>query len=149
MSLDTQFGTLCVTEIDGAIRSVDWTTARDPMATPLLERALAQFAAYDAGELTEFDLPIALQVGPLQQAVCDAIAAIPFGDTRTYGEIAQELNVSAQAVGQACGGNPVPILIPCHRVLGAGGKLTGFSGAGGIETKVALLRHEKAGGLLI
>jgi len=76
------------------------------------------------------------------------MCAIPFGETRTYGEIAAELDASAQAVGNACGANPIPILIPCHRVLGAA-SLGGFSGAGGIETKVALLRHEGAAGLLI
>ena len=75
-------------------------------------------------------------------------AAVPFGHTRTYGEIARDLGVPAQAVGGACGGNPIPILVPCHRVMGAKG-LTGFSGAGGVETKVALLRHEGAAGLLI
>ena len=74
---------------------------------------------------------------------------IPFGETRTYGDIARALGQSAQAVGAACGGNPIPILIPCHRVMGAGGKLTGFSGKGGVETKVALLRHEGAGAFLI
>ncbi len=74
--------------------------------------------------------------------------AISVGDTRTYGDIAQELNVPPQAVGQACGGNPIPIIIPCHRVLGVTG-IGGFSGAGGVETKVALLRHEGAAGLLI
>ena len=66
----------------------------------------------------------------------------------TYGDIAKKLGVPAQAVGQACGANPIPIIIPCHRVMGAKG-LTGFSGAGGVETKVLLLRHERAGGFLI
>jgi methylated-DNA-[protein]-cysteine S-methyltransferase len=83
-----------------------------------------------------------------QRDVCDAMSAIPFGYTRTYGEIAKDLGVPAQAVGQACGGNPIAVIIPCHRVMGAKG-LTGFSGAGGVETKVALLRHEGAAGLLI
>jgi len=83
-----------------------------------------------------------------QRAVCDAMRAIPFGETRTYGEIARALGVPAQAVGQACGANPIPVIIPCHRVLGAA-SLGGFSGSGGIETKVALLRHEGAAGLLL
>ncbi len=104
--------------------------------------------AYDAGQLEQFDLPIRIKGSPFQQAVCEAMQAIPFGYTRTYGEIAKELGHPAQAVGQACGGNPVPVIIPCHRVMGAKG-LTGFSGAGGVETKVALLRHEGAGGFLI
>jgi methylated-DNA-[protein]-cysteine S-methyltransferase len=76
------------------------------------------------------------------------MSAIPFGETRTYGEIARGLGVPAQAVGQACGANPVPVVIPCHRVLGAT-SLGGYSGEGGVETKVWLLRHEGAGGLLI
>ena len=74
--------------------------------------------------------------------------AIPFGDTLTYGDIARRLGAPAQAVGQACGGNPIPVIIPCHRVLGAR-SLGGFSAAGGVDTKVWLLRHEGAAGLLI
>ncbi len=74
--------------------------------------------------------------------------AIPWSETREYGDIARALGVPAQAVGGACGGNSIPVIIPCHRVLGAAG-LGGYSGAGGIETKVWLLRHEGAAGLLL
>ena len=74
--------------------------------------------------------------------------AIPLGETRTYGDLAIELGQAPQTVGQACGANPIPVVIPCHRVLSANG-LGGFSGAGGVETKVALLRHERAASLLI
>ena len=74
------------------------------------------------------------------------MAAIPFGQVRTYGDLARDLGVSAQAMGQLCGANPLPVIVPCHRVVGAAG-LGGFSGAGGVETKAWLLRHE--GGLLI
>ena len=95
-----------------------------------------------------FDLPLRVEGSDFQRAVCDAMLAIPVGETRTYGDIARDLKAPAQAVGQGCGGNPIPIIIPCHRVLGAS-SLGGFSGAGGIETKVALLRHERAAGLLI
>lgn len=73
---------------------------------------------------------------------------IPLGETRTYGDLARDLSVPAQAIGQACGANPIPVIIPCHRILGSSG-LGGFSGAGGVETKVWLLRHEGAAGLLI
>ena len=69
---------------------------------------------------------------------------IPFGQTRSYGEIAKTLGVAAQPIGQACGGNSIPIVIPCHRVLAADGKTGGFSGGTGVETKLALLRHEGA-----
>ncbi|MEM9579950.1 MAG: methylated-DNA--[protein]-cysteine S-methyltransferase [Pseudomonadota bacterium] len=147
--VDTPFGTLCLTEISGAITKVEWARARFDQATDLLCEAKRQLQAYCAGDLTEFDLPLRVEGHDLQRSVCAAMRAIPFGQTRTYGEIAREVGASAQAVGQACGGNPIPVIIPCHRVMGAGGRLVGFSGAGGVETKVALLRHEGAAGLLI
>ena len=101
------------------------------------------------GDLEEFDLPLRYSGSDLQQAVCAAMMDIPFGDTCTYGEIAKSVGASAQAVGQACGGNAIPVIVPCHRVMGAGGKLVGYSGEGGVETKVKLLRHEGAAGFLI
>jgi methylated-DNA-[protein]-cysteine S-methyltransferase len=146
--VQTKFGDLLLTERDGALVRVEWDGAAEGEETDLLREAAAQLRAYDAGRLERFDLPMRVFGSTLQQSVCAAMRAIPFGYTRTYGEIAKELGVSAQAVGQACGGNPLPVLIPCHRVMGARG-LTGFSGKGGVETKVALLRHEGAAGLLI
>jgi methylated-DNA-[protein]-cysteine S-methyltransferase len=144
----TQFGQLCLTEVDGAITRVDWGHAPRQDASNVLENAVRQLQEYDAGSREVFDLPLNVIGSKLQRDVCDAMFAIPFGYTRTYGDIAKDLGVPAQSIGQACGGNPIPIIIPCHRVMGAKG-LTGFSGAGGVETKVALLRHEKAAGLLI
>lgn len=149
ITVHTQFGLLGLTEETGAITGVIWGGRDDDPETPLLQEAAAQLRAYDAGQLQQFDLPLRVVGSDFQRAVCDAMLAIPYGDTLTYGDIARALGKSAQAVGSACGGNPIPILIPCHRVMGAGGKLTGFSGAGGVETKVALLRHEGAAGLLI
>ena len=149
ITVQTRFGKLSVVEDDGAIVRLDWSGADDGPATPLLNEAAAQLRAYDQGRLQVFDLPLRVKGSDFQRAVCNAMRAIPFGDTRTYGEIASALGQSAQAVGGACGGNPIPVIIPCHRVLGADGKLTGFSGAGGVETKVALLRHEGAASLLI
>jgi methylated-DNA-[protein]-cysteine S-methyltransferase len=70
---------------------------------------------------------------------------IPYGETLTYGQIAKRLNSHARAVGSACGLNPIPIIIPCHRVIGANGKLVGFSGGEGVETKIHLLELEGAG----
>lgn len=147
-TIHTQFGDLWVRADDDAIVALGWGKARREDRTPLLDEAAAQLAAYDAGTLEEFRLPLRVEGTAFQRVVCDAMRAIPFGQTVTYGDIATTLGVPAQAVGQACGGNPIPIIIPCHRVLGAKG-LTGFSGAGGVETKVALLRHEKASGYLI
>ncbi|KKN10768.1 hypothetical protein LCGC14_1033380, partial [marine sediment metagenome] len=114
----------------------------------LLDEAERQLLAYDAGTLTGFTLPLRVAGSQVVQDVCHAISAIPFGATQTYGDIARELGLLAQTVGQACGLNPIPVIIPCHRVMGVKG-LTGYSGEGGVETKVALLRHEGAAGLLI
>ncbi|QJF50519.1 methylated-DNA--[protein]-cysteine S-methyltransferase [Roseobacter ponti] len=147
-TVETQFGALTLTEENGALTALRWGVAAQGESTELLDRAAEQLRAYDAGTLEAFDLPLRVQGSDFQRAVCDAIYAIPFGETLTYGEIAQALGAPAQAVGRACGGNPIPVIIPCHRVMGAKG-LTGFSGAGGVETKVALLRHEGAGSFLI
>lgn len=147
LTVDTRFGPLTLTEEDGAIVRVAWQgAARDD--TPLLAEAARQMRAYDAGALQVFDLPLRVGGSDFQRAVCDAMRAIPFGETTTYGAIAKALGAPAQAVGRACGSNPVPVMIPCHRVMGTKG-LTGFSGKGGVETKVSLLRHEGAGGFLI
>jgi len=116
--------------------------------TPLLSWAAEQLAAYFNGELQVFDLPLTLDNGVLQSQVQRAMLAIPYGETRTYGDIARALGAPAQAIGQACGANQLPVIIPCHRVLGASG-LGGYSGQGGVEAKVALLRLEGAAGLLI
>jgi methylated-DNA-[protein]-cysteine S-methyltransferase len=147
-SITTQFGALTVLEKAGQIVGLDWTRVMHDDDSDVLREAIAQLKAYDAGKLEVFDLPLKVNGSVFQRDVCDAMQAIPFGYTRTYGEIASDLGVPAQAVGQACGGNPIPVIIPCHRVMGAKG-LTGFSGRGGVETKVALLRHESAAGLLI
>ncbi len=147
-TVPTQFGDLTLTEEDGAITALNWTQVQHQDASDLLDEAAAQLAAYARGEREEFDLPLRVKGSDFQRDVCAAMSAIPFGHTVTYGDIAKQLGVPAQAVGGACGGNPIPVIIPCHRVMGAKG-LTGFSGRGGVETKVALLRHEKAAGLLI
>lgn len=114
----------------------------------MLQEAAGQLRAYFDGSLTAFDLPLDPGAEGLHARVLDAMLAIPFGETRTYGDIARALDAPAQAIGQACGANRIPILIPCHRILGAD-SLGGYSGAGGVETKVALLRLEGAAGLLI
>jgi methylated-DNA-[protein]-cysteine S-methyltransferase len=146
--IDTQFGTLTLSEDNGMIVRLDWGVSGAGDRSAVLDAARTQLAEYDTGTRTAFDLPLRVNGSRVQQDVCAAMSAIPFGDTCTYGDIAKQLGIPAQVVGQACGGNPIPIIIPCHRVMGAKG-LTGFSGAGGVETKVALLRHEGAGGFLI
>ena len=146
LSVETPLGPLAVVEEAGEVVAVDWH-GRGTDRTAVLERAADQIRDYFSGTGRGFDLPLRL-AGGLTGQVQQAMLAIPFGETRTYGDLARELGASAQAVGQACGGNTIPVIIPCHRILGANG-LGGFSAPGGIETKVALLKHEGAAGLLI
>ncbi|MGR3636237.1 MAG: methylated-DNA--[protein]-cysteine S-methyltransferase [Shimia sp.] len=147
ITVDTPTGPMTLSERDGAIVRAEWESGGTD-DTPLLREAAAQLTAYFEDASNGFDLPLRVEASEFQQAVCDAMVAIPLGDTKTYGELSKELGVPAQAIGQGCGGNPIPVIIPCHRVLGANG-LGGFSGLGGVETKVWLLKHERAGGLLI
>ena len=102
-----------------------------------------QLDAYFAGDLRRFDLPLHLSGTAFQNEVWRYLAGIPFGETRTYGEVAVTVGRprAARAVGAANGANPLPIVLPCHRVIGADGSLTGFGG--GLRTKEYLLRHEK------
>jgi methylated-DNA-[protein]-cysteine S-methyltransferase len=108
----------------------------------------AQLDAYFAGELTRFDVPLAARGTEFERRVWDALVAIPYGETVSYGELAQELGVpsAARAVGRANARNPISIIVPCHRVIGSTGKLTGY--AGGLETKRRLLDHERGVGCL-
>jgi methylated-DNA-[protein]-cysteine S-methyltransferase len=145
-SLDSPFGPLTLVEEGDRIVALHWRQEAGE-GSALLDEAMRQVRAYFDGRLTVFDLALDWGTG-LQGQVRRAMAAIPFGETRTYGDIARDVGAPAQAVGQACGANPIPIIIPCHRVLGRN-TLGGFSAPGGVETKVALLRHEGAAGLLI
>ena len=142
----TPLGPVSVTEEAGQITALDWRL-EEREASPLVTEALAQLAAYFDGRVKQFDLPLAYGTG-IHDKVRRAMMAIPFGETLTYGDIAGMVDAPAQAVGQACGANPIPIIVLCHRVLGAK-TLGGFSAKGGVETKVWLLRHEGAAGLLI
>lgn len=111
---------------------------------PVLAETARQLAAYLAGERTDFDLPLDLRGTDLQRAVWTSLAGIPCGETDTYGALARRLGRprAARAIGAAIGRNPVSIVLPCHRVVGANGALTGF--AGGLDTKRWLLAHEAA-----
>ena len=110
----------------------------------LLVEAARQLAAYFAGDLKDFDVPVAPSGTPFQLRVWSALLGIGYGETRTYGEIARELGLTghgARAVGMANGRNPVPIVIPCHRVVGTNGSLTGYGG--GMQRKQTLLELEQ------
>ncbi len=141
--IESPVGSIGIAERDGWIVKVTWSVGEEGEPTPLLAEATRQLKAYFDRDLREFDLPLAPAGNEFQQAVCRAMSAIPYGEIRTYGDIAKDLDTYGQPVGQACGANPIPVIIPCHRVLSANG-LGGFSGAGGVETKIALLRHEDA-----
>lgn len=109
---------------------------------PVLREAEAQLSAYFAGERTMFDLPLAPDGTDFQKQVWAELRAIPFGETRSYGQIARAIGrpAAVRAVGAANGRNPLSIVAPCHRVIGGDGRLTGF--AGGLEAKRYLLAHE-------
>ena len=146
--IKTNVGVLGLIEVDGAITQLVWDGWNEGFRSPVLKEGLAQLEAYFEGKLDWFDLPLAPKGTDFQQQVYTAMSAIPRGETRTYGDIATELDVPSQPVGQACGSNPIPVIIPCHRVVGADG-LGGFSGAGGVEMKVKLLQGEGAYSLLL
>ncbi len=143
LSLRSPIGDLTVSEEDGHIVALDWGWGRDQAETPLLARARDLLEAYFDGEAADFDLPFRPEGTEFQRAVWRGMCEIPHGHTWTYGRLADRAGGIARAVGTACGANPIPVLIPCHRVVAASG-LGGYSGDGGLETKVALLRLEGA-----
>ena len=141
LSLQSPLGALTVSQQDEAIVALDWGWGREQSPTPLLERAVRILNAYFDGEAPAFELPFAPAGTAFQQKVWREMSAIPYGETQTYGGLSARAGGSARAVGLACGANPIPILIPCHRVVAAAG-LGGYSGDGGLATKIALLRLE-------
>ena len=152
--MSSPIGDLRIIERDGAISAIDFSPFRQPADGrplgergddhPVLVEAVAQLRAYFARALKEFDLPLAPIGSAFQMSVWDQLVQIGYGDTASYGEIARRLgrtNAASRAVGLANGSNPIPIVIPCHRVIGANGTLTGY--AGGIERKQTLLELEQ------
>jgi methylated-DNA-[protein]-cysteine S-methyltransferase len=147
-------GDLRIIERDGSLSAIEFTPFRQPLDGrplgarqddhPLLAEAVRQLAAYFARDLKEFDLPLDPQGSVFQRRVWDQLLTIGYGDTASYGEIAGRLgmtNAASRAVGLANGRNPIPVVIPCHRVIGANGTLTGY--AGGLERKQTLLSLEQ------
>lgn len=153
LSLHSPVGDLTVFEQDGAIVAIEWGWGAEQSATPLLEEARAQLFSYFDGERRNFALPLAPRGTGFQQRVWRALCDIPYGETRSYGQIADTLGSVARAVGQANGSNPIPIIVPCHRVLASTG-IGGYSGGDGLATKRLLLdleslhRPTRAGALL-
>lgn len=144
LSMHSPVGDLTISEDEGAIVSIDWGWGAVQTQTPLLLEARRQLERYFDGDVKQFDLPLRPYGTAFKQQVWAAMLRIPYGITKTYGEIAAAVGASARTVGGACGANPIPIIIPCHRVLAANGGTGGYSGDGGVETKVFLLRLEGA-----
>ncbi len=142
LAVNTPIGPLAIAEEDGAIVSIDWGWPAASVETTLLVRACRQVEEYFAGRRTSFDLPLAPPGTPFQRRVWQELTAIPYGQTRSYGELAAALGTAPRALGGACGRNPIPVVIPCHRVLAADRRLGGYSGLDGIETKRFLLTLE-------
>lgn len=147
--MDSPIGGLRLHTCAGLVTAIDFGASNPRGARlpdPLLDRAEQQLGEYFAGDRTEFDLPLASEGSEFQKKVWSELQRIPYGETASYGDIARRLGyetVISRAVGAANGANPIPIVVPCHRVIGSNGSLTGY--AGGLERKKTLLELEQPG----
>lgn len=148
---DLPTGPMTLVEDDGHLVMAQFGARRDPArsmeSSPLLRLACGQLHEYFAGRRREFDLPLAPRGTEFQRLVWKALRAIPYGETRSYGQIAWAIGRprACRAVGLANNRNPIAIIVPCHRVIGSNGSLTGY--AAGLPVKAALLALEKTGAL--
>jgi len=153
-TMPSPVGELTLYATDAGLRAVLWENDRgaptdlveaavEDRDHPVLRAAVVQLEEYFAGTRSEFDLPLDPHGTPFQQKAWEVLRTIPYGATISYGEQARRLGVpsAARAVGAANGRNPIPIIVPCHRVVGSDGSLTGF--AAGVESKAWLLHHER------
>jgi len=148
-TIATPIGPILIEAEGDALTGIRIGRSGNEANSALLREAAAQLAAYFAGDLTVFDLPLAPATTAEGEGQRAAIASVGFGETRTYGELAQACGSSARAIGQACASNPFPIIVPCHRVLPTGGALGFYSAGDGPATKAWLLKHERAEGWLL
>lgn len=155
--IESPIGRLTLAADDSGLREIQFTNGRDSLrresewreASAAMKEAIRQLRAYFAGELEAFDLPLAPKGTPFQQKVWSELCKIPYGETISYGELARRIGNpnASRAVGLANGSNPIPIVIPCHRVIGANGKLTGYGA--GLEIKEKLLALEQRQQMLL
>ena len=152
--VDSPVGRLTVEADDDAVTALRWAgtgegtgdptgeSPRDKASSPVLKEAARQLESYFARKLKRFDLPLAARGTDFQKRVWTMMSEIPFGETATYGGMAMALGSGPRPIGMACARNPIPIIVPCHRVLASGGKEGGFSGGKGLPTKRQLLALE-------
>ncbi|MDQ0838938.1 methylated-DNA--[protein]-cysteine S-methyltransferase [Sphingomonas faeni] len=150
-SIATPIGLVRVTGTANRIDAIEILASGDAVASnaPAIQEALRQLKAYFAGRLTAFDLPLAPSPTERGAVLRQGIVDIAYGETASYGARAKAIGSSPRAIGRACARNPFPIVVPCHRILGAGGALGAYSAGNGPITKSRLLDHERPqGGLL-
>jgi len=144
--VDTPVGRLAIAADHDAVTGVRWTSPGErtggKATCPVLKAAARQLDLYFAKKLKGFDLPLAAHGTEFQKRVWTAMRNIPYGETATYGGLAMALGSGPRPIGMACARNPIPIIQPCHRVLGSGGREGGFSGGEGLPTKRQLLALE-------
>lgn len=146
VSIDSPLGPLALTSDGQFLTGLDiGTRVSEPSSDAVIELAIRQLEEYFAGKRTTFDLPLKAEGTAFQQSIWAALQDIPYGQTTSYGELGSAIGKpgSARAVGGAVGANPLPIVIPCHRVLASDRRITGYSGGEGIPTKEKLLGLEK------
>ena len=143
ITVGSPLGPLTVETANGAVTAIRFSGGASDAPEPVAREAAGQLEAFFQGSRRSFDLPLAPAGTDFQKAVWTALAQIPYGETVTYGELAARIGRpgAARAVGRACGANPIPVILPCHRVVGKNGALTGY--AGGLERKRLLLALER------
>jgi methylated-DNA-[protein]-cysteine S-methyltransferase len=142
ITVKSPLGPLTIIELDGKIAALDYGRAGRDSPTPLLLAAAQQLDAYFYCSLKTFDLPLAPSGTAFQRSVWEEMLRIPYGRTSSYADMARELDSGARAIGGACARNPIPIIIPCHRVLASGHRIGGYDSPGGLDTKRFLLQLE-------
>lgn len=143
LSFETPLGMLCAVEENGALTALRFGAGEGGCETPLLVSVRAQILEYFDGQRRSFDLPLEAHGTDFQKSVWSALAQIPYGETRAYSQIAEAIGSprACRAVGMACNKNPIAIIVPCHRVIGAAGTLVGYEY--GLDAKKYLLSLEK------
>ena len=142
LSFSTSVGWITLFEKSNKIISLEWGRVKLQAESYLLKAAKTEIIEYINKERKKFSIPLSPTGTNFQKSVWAIIENIPYGETRTYGDIANQINSAPRPIGGACSKNPIPIIIPCHRVIGTKNKLTGFSGGFGVQTKQSLIKLE-------